>query len=243
MDKRIIIAMLVAAIIVSTALVLASCSAGRYRVNCTEHAFNNVKRSYAEGAEVKIYFPYVATDTDYRFYIDGEPIRHEYSDEKGFIISFTMPAHDVELTYTSSNSMTMQFHSDGIEPDTVLFSYCEKVFSADGTSIYEVVVKTTDTPGEHLMTVYDTDGTTREYAIPCFPYESVYSYVSENDIAGWNDLAEYESLDGKLVSVTVFMDGEYVMASTDRMPESGELVLSYIYSTFGDYMTDEYKCG
>lgn len=93
------------------------------------------------------------------------------------------------------------------------------------------------------MTVYDTDGTTREYAIPCFPYESVYSYVSENDIAGWNDLAEYESLDGKLVSVTVFMDGEYVMASTDRMPESGELVLSCIYSTFGDYMTDEYKCG
>ncbi len=85
----------------------------RYKVICEDSIFKNVKSSYRPGAKVKIYFPYVATDTDYSFYLDGERINdYSYSDKKGFIITFTMPDHDVELTYDSKNSMENPFFVD-----------------------------------------------------------------------------------------------------------------------------------
>ena len=57
------------------------------------------------GEEVVLYFPMVATDTDYRFILDGTEIRQEYDSRKGFIIRFTMPEHDVTLRYLQRNSM------------------------------------------------------------------------------------------------------------------------------------------
>ena len=57
------------------------------------------------GEEVVLYFPMVATDTDYRFILDGTEIRPEYDSCKGFIIRFTMPEHDVTLRYLQRNSM------------------------------------------------------------------------------------------------------------------------------------------
>lgn len=57
------------------------------------------------GEKVVLYFPYVATDTDYRFFVDDEPINVQYTDEGGYIIRFTMPEHDVQLYYTMRNTM------------------------------------------------------------------------------------------------------------------------------------------
>jgi hypothetical protein len=54
---------------------------------------------------VTLYFDLVATDTDYSFLLDGEPIHYTYDDQKGFVIQFTMPDHDVKLEYDSRNSM------------------------------------------------------------------------------------------------------------------------------------------
>ena len=67
--------------------------------------YKNAKDYYKAGKKVRLYFPYVATDTDYHFYLDKEPIRFTYDDKKGFIIEFVMPAHDVTLTCKSFNSM------------------------------------------------------------------------------------------------------------------------------------------
>jgi len=87
-----------------------SCKAERYKVICAEGAFKNVKSAYRPGERVKIYFPYVATDTDYSFCLDGERINGiSYSDRKGFVLTFTMPGHDVELTCNSINSMENPF--------------------------------------------------------------------------------------------------------------------------------------
>ena len=58
------------------------------------------------GEEVVLYFLMVATDTDYRFVLDGEQIQPGYEHSKGYIIRFTMPEHDVKLQCQTRNSMS-----------------------------------------------------------------------------------------------------------------------------------------
>ena len=87
---------------------LTGCSGGeRYQVDyCgSKGCYSNAKDSYRAGTEVTLYFDLVATDTDYSFLLDGEPVRYTYDDKKGFVIQFTMPDHDVKLEYDSRNSM------------------------------------------------------------------------------------------------------------------------------------------
>ena len=58
-----------------------------------------------EGERVRIYFPLVATDTNYTFYIDGLQTFPDYTHETGYIIEFTMPDHDVVISYNERNTM------------------------------------------------------------------------------------------------------------------------------------------
>ncbi len=60
---------------------------------------------YKAGKEVVLYFFMIATDTDYTFLLDGERLRPDYESDKGYIIRFTMPEHDVTLRCISRNSM------------------------------------------------------------------------------------------------------------------------------------------
>ena len=242
MTKIIIIAAVAVIVILSVLFfVLSSSKAEKYHVICSTGVFENVKNSYKAGQQVKIYFPYVATDTDYSFYLDGERISpSDYSDSKGYTISFVMPSHDVELTYNSKNSMEYTPFAEYVPENTLLFSYTKKVYSPEGDSTYKLMVETTDSPEEHFMTVQTEDGNKQLYSIPRFPYQSVYTYISNINISDWNSMAEYECLDGMKVSISVFCDGEYVNVSTDRMPSGGEQVLNYIHSHFADYMTEQY---
>ena len=71
----------------------------------SEQGLMPARAEHKAGEEVVLYFPMVATDTDYRFILDGAEIRPEYDSRKGFIIRFTMPEHDVTLRYLQRNSM------------------------------------------------------------------------------------------------------------------------------------------
>ncbi len=86
------------------------CTANKYTVDyCGQKdMYTHAKSSYRAGQEVTLYFPYIATDTDYSFYLDDEKLKVSYDDKKGFVISFTMPEHDVKLQMTSKNSMVWQ---------------------------------------------------------------------------------------------------------------------------------------
>lgn len=98
---------LLAAVLLTALLFsLAGCGAPKYKVDyCgSQLAYRNAKESYRAGTEVKLVYELVATDTDYRFYLDGEPVDYEYENDC-FVITFTMPAHDVVLDYTMVNSM------------------------------------------------------------------------------------------------------------------------------------------
>ena len=79
----------------------------RYKVDyCGEKdMFKKARNSYEAGQKVKLYYDLIATDTDYTFYLDDEILNVDYSEDKGFIITFTMPEHDVTLRVESVNSM------------------------------------------------------------------------------------------------------------------------------------------
>lgn len=97
-----------AALTVCLVLILSACGAARYKIDMDglDFMYEGVKnRGYRPGEEVTVYFPLVATDTDYFFYLDGDPVNFHYDERKGFVIQFIMPEHDVLLECTSVNSM------------------------------------------------------------------------------------------------------------------------------------------
>ena len=57
------------------------------------------------GEEVVIYYPMIATDTDYTFLVDGCYFRPDYRRDKGFILRFVMPDHDITIECKERNSM------------------------------------------------------------------------------------------------------------------------------------------
>ena len=52
-----------------------------------------------------LYYEIIATDTDYSFLLDGENLNFGWDENKGFVITFTMPDHDVKLECRMRNSM------------------------------------------------------------------------------------------------------------------------------------------
>ncbi len=83
-------------------------SANRYTVDyCGQKdLYKHAKSSYRAGQEVTLYYPHIATDTDYCFYLDDERLNVSYEGKKGIAVRFTMPEHDVKLYMTSENSMS-----------------------------------------------------------------------------------------------------------------------------------------
>ena len=87
-------------------LMLIGCFGQKYNVDYDgkKDFFNGAKDSYRAGAKVRLSYM-IATDTDYAFYLDGERLPMEYDGESSFIITFTMPSHDVKLTVDERNTM------------------------------------------------------------------------------------------------------------------------------------------
>lgn len=64
-----------------------------------------VRTEYHAGEQVVLYYPMIATDTDYTFILDGMQIRPDFERSTGFIIRFTMPDHDVTIKCIERNTM------------------------------------------------------------------------------------------------------------------------------------------
>ena len=64
------------------------------------------KTEYKAGERVLLYFDFVATDTNYYFYMDDESFNPGWDGDKhAYIIDFIMPEHDVKLFIDHKNSM------------------------------------------------------------------------------------------------------------------------------------------
>ncbi len=52
----------------------------------------------------KLIYPFIATDTDYSFSVDGADYKLNYTD-RGYELSFVMPDHEVSVNVSWRNSM------------------------------------------------------------------------------------------------------------------------------------------
>ncbi len=59
----------------------------------------------ATDTDYTFHYPMIATDTDYTFLVDGCYFRPDYQREKGFILRFVMPDHDITIECKERNSM------------------------------------------------------------------------------------------------------------------------------------------
>lgn len=87
-------------VVMTMAFFLTGCFAKKYTV----HYWDGEKK-YPAGKNVTLCFDLIATDTDYRFYMNGEYFRPEYDEQKGFVFKFVMPEQDVTIDVVSVNSM------------------------------------------------------------------------------------------------------------------------------------------
>ena len=72
-----------------------------------DEGFETDEVSYSVGDKVNVYYNIIASDTDYSFYTDSEDVELDvtYDEEKGYVITFKMPAHDVSLYVNTVNSI------------------------------------------------------------------------------------------------------------------------------------------
>ncbi len=105
--KRILLTLTVLLLLGSFPFFFSGCKTQKYNVDyCgSKGCYSNAKDSYKAGSKVTLYFELIATDTDYSFTLDGEPVDWSYDEKKGFVIEFIMPEHDVKLECHSKNSM------------------------------------------------------------------------------------------------------------------------------------------
>ena len=103
MAKQLILLLLVVCFV----LTLAACGSSSYKVDYDggKHHFLGAKDTYRAGERVTLYFPMVATDTDYSFHLEGAELDVSWTDLLGYRLRFTMPNHDVKLTCETRNSM------------------------------------------------------------------------------------------------------------------------------------------
>ncbi len=78
--------------------------------------FNGKREAHRAGHEVVLHYGPIPTDTDYTFYLDGEPLPYVIENEK-ITLRFPMPAHDVTVTVASRNS-TVDAPETQPEPET-----------------------------------------------------------------------------------------------------------------------------
>ena len=76
----------------------------------TDAKGNEPKDKYRAGEQVTLHMRFVATDTNYEFFVDGERYNPDFTWETGFIINFVMPDHDVKINYTERNTMLYDPH-------------------------------------------------------------------------------------------------------------------------------------
>lgn len=82
----------------------------KYKVdyNGIRHLYHHAKECYRAGTTVTVYFYLVATDTDYRFYINDKYCPHDYDEQKGLVLSFVMPEEDVTIRLEHRNLMVCE---------------------------------------------------------------------------------------------------------------------------------------
>ena len=128
--KRLILIFLGVSMMVS----LFGCGRRKYELRFEGSGFQSAKTAYAAGEKVTVYYDLIATDTDYRFWLDDESVMltQDYDDRHGYVFTFTMPEHALTLHVSSRNSMvyiptiTVTFRNEVEEADVWILPQTEE---------------------------------------------------------------------------------------------------------------------
>ena len=218
----------------------------KYKVdfNGQKDSFSNARDYYKAGEKVEIYYPFIATDTDYTFYLDDEKISPLYEDGKGYVIKFKMPDHNVSVKVTSKNSM--EYDPDAPTEDKMLVDYyTATVATAEGDSHRELVLYYYSDDEVKLSVFnqdFNEDETREDYLVPVEALDKCRSIIKKNKFDKWNDKYEDTGLDGGVTVVRYLNDkDETIRVSTDRMPDDGERKLGEIGAVLSGYVQEKYK--
>ena len=226
---------------------LFGCRNARYKVDYggQKDLFTGAQDSYRAGETVTLYFEFIATDTSYSFYVDGKDFNPDYDAEKGYVLKFTMPEHDITVGFSSVN--TMEYIPEIEEPVMLLDYFHETVATVGGDGYTEIVLYTCAEPSMVNLTVFTKEEGEEErkteYLVPDEVLERCMTFIEENDLRAWNELEDAYSITGARI-VCKFRDGEdYIRVSTEEMPENGKEILGQIQGILQGYIREEYKIG
>ncbi|MBR5620828.1 MAG: hypothetical protein IKW76_13935 [Clostridia bacterium] len=224
---------------------LFGCGKAAYTVDYRgqKDAYQNAHDTYKAGEEVRLVYSEVGTDTDYSFFLDGEQLDPEYEEGKGFVLRFTMPAHNVRLECQAVNSME---DDDESKDEMLLDLYTSTVAAADGGDCRELVLYACPNHKWKLI-VYrqdaedDTESSTT-YTVPYLAVDRCFAVIDEEKMRSWNDLEPAESEEGA-ITVCKFLDtnGEYVRVTSEAMPEGGAQSFARLREALLSYATEENK--
>ncbi|MBR7032392.1 MAG: hypothetical protein IKI03_02015 [Clostridia bacterium] len=207
-----------------------------------ESWYEGAKKTYREGETVTLYYNLIATDTDYKFLLDGEPINFGYDDERGFVITFAMPAHDVKLECQTKNSME---YVPEVVPDILLFDYYSATTGTDGYDSSTEITLSTYSGESHRLSVFekaspDAEETRTDYLVPVELSEKCYRAVFEYGMNEWAGRDDLEPIDGALVVLKYREGDDYVRLSSDAAPPGGIAEMDSIGVMLREYASPDY---
>ena len=238
----------IAALLIGGVLMLAlfGCGAKKYKVeyDCKD-SYKGAKDEYRAGETVTVYFDMIATDTDYSFYLDGERINPGYDEGKGFVITFTMPEHDVKLSCESRNSMV---YVPPTEPGTILVDYfSETVATVGGDGYFEMVLSYYDET-QAKLDVYEKDDpeaseTCVSYLVPYEAVDRCFDVRYERELDSWAGRDDLSGMTGARYVMKFYneYDGDYLRVTSEDMPEDGMDSFNELRSVMSEYVKDEYR--
>lgn len=204
-------------------------------------AYSNAEDAYPAGEQVELYFPYIATDTDYSFTLDDGPVSCNYAENRGYVIRFTMPEHDVTLRCTRKNSMIYEPPTE--QADVLLLDSYRSITGTDDGGYDEISLYAYD-DDQVMMHVYHQEGDEEEsevkYLVPYEVVDQCYEIIKEHKLREWKTLKDAVSLDGAKLVLKYKDDDLYVRVTSDKMPKDGEKAFGDIESLLKGYIKNEY---
>ena len=222
---------------------LFGCGGKKYRVEY-DGAFSGGKNSYRAGEMVTVYYEFIATDTDYSFFLDGERINTDYSEDKGFIISFIMPEHDVKLVCESRNSM---IYVPEIAEGTLLVDYFRETVATVGGDRYTEMTLSFVDRDRAKLDVYeknapDDEETRKTYLVPYEAVERCFDIMYREDLASWSSRDDLSGITGARYVLSFYLEysGDHLRVTSEEMPPDGRRVFDEVAAVMSEYAKDEY---
>ncbi|MCR5596089.1 MAG: hypothetical protein K6G12_09585 [Lachnospiraceae bacterium] len=221
---------------------LTACGKQKYKLNLDPGFDKPKKTSYAAGETVTVYLSLIATDTDYSFYLDSDDVKlsQSYEDKHGYVLSFTMPEHDVTLHYDAKNSMVYdpeaseaeaeynlsippETYADYITNDQMQFEYYERQYVDENTTEYvDFCLYECDNNSAYILARYTKHGSEKEHLsyrlVPNSVIDDCYDCTVEYEMDKWGT---GQALEGAVYVVKFYKLGNILRVSSESMPENG----------------------